>query len=131
MALLHPLFCDKVASATSATMILFTSATAAMSFILFGLLPFDYGLALLVFGFISTCVGQVVCYYGVVWGGGSCTSTVVTLTCVPPYIPLCVVVLPGGSSLHGSNVQPPKLDYSVYWPCCRCFFRHDEREMVI
>eukprot|EP01084_Bolivina_argentea_P262790 444547_1 len=53
------LFCDKVASSTSSTMILFTSFTAATSFIMFGLLPFDYGVLLLMLGFTSTFIGQM------------------------------------------------------------------------
>ncbi len=96
MVLLRLLFYDKVVSATSATMILFTSVTAATSFILFGLLPFDYGVVLLVCGFISTFAGQVVvmCYYDAVCGGGSCTSTAAAaLTCAPPYTPPPYVLL--------------------------------------
>jgi len=51
----HP----KVASATSACMIFFTSFTATTSFIVFGLLIFDYGIICLVIGFFSTLVGQI------------------------------------------------------------------------
>ena len=48
-----------VSSATSATMILFTSFTATTSFIVFGLLIPDYAIVCLIVGFISTYIGQV------------------------------------------------------------------------
>jgi uncharacterized membrane protein YfcA len=51
----HPL----VASATCATMILFTSFTATTSFMVYGELDYDYGAAFLVVGFLSTLVGQL------------------------------------------------------------------------
>lgn len=47
-----------VASATSACMIFFTSSTAVLSFMVFGLLTVDYAVAFLLVGFISTLVGQ-------------------------------------------------------------------------
>lgn len=49
-----------VASATSATMILFTTFTATTSFVAFGMLVWDYGLVCLVIGFLATFLGQVV-----------------------------------------------------------------------
>jgi uncharacterized membrane protein YfcA len=49
----------KVASASSATMILYTSATALTSFYVFGLLVMDYALPCLVIGTLVTAVGQV------------------------------------------------------------------------
>ena len=52
----HP----SVASATCATMILFTSVTATTSFIAYGELDYDYGAVFLVIGFLSTIVGQLV-----------------------------------------------------------------------
>jgi len=52
----HP----SVASATCATMILFTSVTATTSFIAYGELDYDYGVVFLVIGFLSTIVGQLV-----------------------------------------------------------------------
>ncbi len=70
-ALYFVLFRDKVASSTSSTMILFTSFTAATSFIMFGLLPFDYGVLLLVLGFMSTFVGQVWCAIMMWFGVGA------------------------------------------------------------
>lgn len=48
----------EVAAATSATMILFTSASASMVFLSFGVLPPDYGLCLGLVGAVSTAVGQ-------------------------------------------------------------------------
>jgi len=48
-----------VASATSAVMILYTSFSAATSFVVFGLLRYDYGFMLFVVGIICTAVGQV------------------------------------------------------------------------
>ena len=48
-----------VSSASSATMILFTSFTATTSFVVFGLLVFDYGVACLLVGFFATLVGQI------------------------------------------------------------------------
>merc|ERR1712174_39158 len=49
-----------VASATSACMILFTSLTATTSFIVFGLMIFDYSIACFIVGFVATYVGQVI-----------------------------------------------------------------------
>eukprot|EP00611_Tribonema_gayanum_P011064 TRINITY_DN21199_c0_g1_i1.p1 TRINITY_DN21199_c0_g1~~TRINITY_DN21199_c0_g1_i1.p1 ORF type:complete len:524 (+),score=113.26 TRINITY_DN21199_c0_g1_i1:90-1661(+) len=51
----HP----KVASATSACMILFTSFTATTSFMVFGLLRRDYAQLMFVVGLLATFVGQV------------------------------------------------------------------------
>lgn len=51
----HP----SVSSASSATMILFTSLTATTSYIVFGLLLVDYGILCLVVGFCATLVGQI------------------------------------------------------------------------
>jgi len=48
-----------VASATAATMILFTSSAATGSFAVFGLLEFGYGAVLFVLGFLCTTVGQI------------------------------------------------------------------------
>ena len=48
-----------VSSASSATMILFTSFTATTSFVVFGLLVFDYGVVCLLVGFFATLVGQI------------------------------------------------------------------------
>ena len=50
----------EVASGTSATMILFTSSTATISFVAFDMLRMDYGVACLVSGFIFTVFGQVI-----------------------------------------------------------------------
>jgi len=55
----HP----KVASASSATMIFFTSFTATTSFMVFGLLVPDYAFVCLFIGFTATYVGQIVLYY--------------------------------------------------------------------
>ena len=55
----HP----KVSSASSACMILFTSFTATTSFIVFGLLIYDYAIICLFVGFIATYVGQIGLYY--------------------------------------------------------------------
>ena len=52
----HP----KVASATSACMILFTSSTSTLCYYVFGFLKYDYAMFCLVLGFISTLVGQTV-----------------------------------------------------------------------
>jgi uncharacterized membrane protein YfcA len=51
----HP----KVSSATSACMILFTSFTASTSFVVFGLLVWDYALLSVIVGFLATFVGQI------------------------------------------------------------------------
>eukprot|EP00567_Pseudictyota_dubia_P002219 CAMPEP_0197465758 /NCGR_PEP_ID=MMETSP1175-20131217/64696_1 /TAXON_ID=1003142 /ORGANISM="Triceratium dubium, Strain CCMP147" /LENGTH=569 /DNA_ID=CAMNT_0043001779 /DNA_START=1846 /DNA_END=3555 /DNA_ORIENTATION=- len=50
----HP----SVASATSACMILFTSFTATTSFMVFGLLRYDYAVACVSIGFFATLLGQ-------------------------------------------------------------------------
>jgi uncharacterized membrane protein YfcA len=55
----HP----KVASASSACMILFTSFTATTSFVVFGLLIPDYAGICVVIGFCATFVGQVLLNY--------------------------------------------------------------------
>ena len=49
-----------VASATSATMILFTTFTATTSFLVYGMLIWDYGLGCLLIGFCATLMGQLV-----------------------------------------------------------------------
>mmetsp|Transcript_31940 Transcript_31940/g.57774 ORF Transcript_31940/g.57774 Transcript_31940/m.57774 type:complete len:312 (-) Transcript_31940:116-1051(-) len=48
-----------VSSASSACMILFTSFTATTSFVVFGLLIWDYAIVCLCIGFCATIVGQV------------------------------------------------------------------------
>ena len=48
-----------VSSASSACMILFTSFTATTSFVVFGLLIWDYSIVCLCIGFLATIVGQV------------------------------------------------------------------------
>lgn len=55
----HP----KVSSASSATMILFTSFTASTSFMVFGLLIPDYAIICLLIGFVATFGGQIALYY--------------------------------------------------------------------
>ncbi|EIE22493.1 hypothetical protein COCSUDRAFT_47913 [Coccomyxa subellipsoidea C-169] len=52
-----------VAAATSATMIMFTAASASVVYLSFGGIPFDYGLATFLVGLIFTMVGQVTCYW--------------------------------------------------------------------
>jgi uncharacterized membrane protein YfcA len=47
-------------AATAAFMILFTSAATTFQYLFLGLLPIDYGLWFMVFGFASSWVGQVV-----------------------------------------------------------------------
>lgn len=59
----------EVTSATSATMILFTSAAATVSYILFESLNVQYGIMVFILGFLNTLVGQkvlnkIVKYYG-------------------------------------------------------------------
>ena len=49
-----------VASATSACMILYTSTTATVSYMVFGLLNYGYAAACLVVGFVSTLAGQTI-----------------------------------------------------------------------
>lgn len=55
----HPV----VASATSATMILFTSITATTSYAIFGLLLPEYAIVCFFFGLIATFLGQVLLSY--------------------------------------------------------------------
>jgi uncharacterized membrane protein YfcA len=52
-----------VASATTASMILFTSFTATTSYVVFGLLVPDYAALCLVVGFFSTFAGQMCLMY--------------------------------------------------------------------
>jgi uncharacterized membrane protein YfcA len=47
-----------VASATSGAMILFTSATATLSYSIYGFLQYDYASACFAVGFISALMGQ-------------------------------------------------------------------------
>ena len=49
-----------VASATSAAMILFTSSTATMCYMIFGLLVYDYAIACFLVGFVATLAGQTI-----------------------------------------------------------------------
>lgn len=49
-----------VAAATSACMILYTSATASISYFVFGRLLVDYAVVGLVLGFVATVLGQTV-----------------------------------------------------------------------
>ena len=56
---IHP----AVASATSACMILFTSFTATTTFIVYGLLVFDYAAVCVLLGFLSTLLGQSIMNY--------------------------------------------------------------------
>ena len=52
----HP----QVASATSACMILYTTSTATVSFVLFGLMQMDYAVFLFFVGIFSTLIGQLI-----------------------------------------------------------------------
>lgn len=52
-----------VASATSATMILFTSTTATTSYMVFGLLLPQYAMVCFCFGFLATFLGQILLGY--------------------------------------------------------------------
>jgi uncharacterized membrane protein YfcA len=47
-----------VAAASTATMILFTCFTATTSFVVFGLLQWDYAVLCTIVGFVTTLVGQ-------------------------------------------------------------------------
>jgi len=53
-------FNSEVTAATGATMLLFTSTTSTIMYILFGLLNFEYAGALIPLGFCATIIGQVV-----------------------------------------------------------------------
>merc|ERR1712072_945282 len=48
-----------VAAATAATMILFTTSAATVSFAVFGLLEHEYGIALFILGIVCTVLGQL------------------------------------------------------------------------
>ena len=48
-----------VAAATSATMIIFTAASASVVFLSFGGIPFDYAITMFCAGFLITLMGQV------------------------------------------------------------------------
>lgn len=62
----HP----QVSSATSACMVLFTSATSTLTFIVFGCLRGDYATFCLLLGFLSTLLGQTVMSILLKWSGG-------------------------------------------------------------
>jgi len=51
-----------VASATAATMIVFTSTSASIVFLSFGNLPLNYAAAVFIVGIVFTMLGQVACY---------------------------------------------------------------------
>merc|ERR1711939_1085825 len=53
-------FVPDVAAATGATMLLFTSTTATIMYVLFDLLNFEYAYVLIPLGFCSTVIGQQV-----------------------------------------------------------------------
>eukprot|EP01025_Chloroclados_australasicus_P017665 TRINITY_DN1900_c0_g1_i2.p1 TRINITY_DN1900_c0_g1~~TRINITY_DN1900_c0_g1_i2.p1 ORF type:complete len:508 (+),score=63.41 TRINITY_DN1900_c0_g1_i2:934-2457(+) len=53
----------EVSVATSATMILFTAGTATTVYVSFGAVQEDYGIALGIFGFLLTLIGQYTMYY--------------------------------------------------------------------
>ena len=80
----HP----KVASATSACMILFTSSTSTLSYLIFGYLKYDYAIFCLILGFASTLVGQTVMSAVMKWSGqrssyiAFCIGGVVALSAV-------------------------------------------------
>ena len=48
-----------VGAASTAAMILFTAFAATTSFVVFGLLIYDYAFLLTIIGFVSTLVGQI------------------------------------------------------------------------
>ncbi|KAK9809348.1 hypothetical protein WJX73_008057 [Symbiochloris irregularis] len=52
-----------VASATAATMILFTAASASVVFLSFGGIPVDYAVAVFVLGLVVTLAGQTACWW--------------------------------------------------------------------
>ncbi|GAX10417.1 hypothetical protein FisN_21Lh114 [Fistulifera solaris] len=56
---IHP----AVSSASTACMILFTSFTATTSFVVFGLLVYDYAIICFIIGFLATLVGQIALSY--------------------------------------------------------------------
>lgn len=49
----------EVAAANAACMILFTSMTASLSFLIFGLLPLRWGMVFFLWGLLCTSLGQV------------------------------------------------------------------------
>merc|ERR1711968_99395 len=53
---IHP----QVSSATAATMIFFTTSTASVQFVIFGLMQIDYATFLFVLGLVATYAGQVI-----------------------------------------------------------------------
>eukprot|EP00617_Octactis_speculum_P026621 CAMPEP_0185769210 /NCGR_PEP_ID=MMETSP1174-20130828/53437_1 /TAXON_ID=35687 /ORGANISM="Dictyocha speculum, Strain CCMP1381" /LENGTH=495 /DNA_ID=CAMNT_0028454193 /DNA_START=17 /DNA_END=1504 /DNA_ORIENTATION=+ len=48
----------QVAAATTATMIVFTSAAACVTYVSFGMLRYDYGIPMFCLGFFTTLIGQ-------------------------------------------------------------------------
>lgn len=48
----------EVAAATTATMIVFTSAAACVTYVSFGMLRYDYGIPMFCLGFFTTLIGQ-------------------------------------------------------------------------
>jgi uncharacterized membrane protein YfcA len=62
LLLLHPTTMYQVAAATSATMILFTSASACLVFVRFGHILYDYAGVLVVLGFFVTLCSQLLTF---------------------------------------------------------------------
>jgi len=66
-----------VSSATAAFMILFTTASAASTYVVFGMLKYDYAVPLFFVGFVNTYIGQKVSLQNVkphtlpLWSGPS------------------------------------------------------------
>ena len=91
----HP----QVASATSACMVLFTSATSTLSFIIFGYLRSDYAAFCLVLGFFSTLLGQTAMSFLLSWSGGRnsyiafCVGGVVGISAVAMCVESVVAIL--------------------------------------
>ena len=79
----------KVAAATSATMILFTSASASVVFVSFGALPLDYGAALFGLGAASTAAGHLITS----WAARRLRSKTLIVELMAAFMALSAVVL--------------------------------------
>lgn len=98
----HP----KVAAATSATMILFTSFTATTSFMVFGLLQYDYAYVVTVIGFLATLIGQTVMNELIKKTGRN--SYIVYVIGIVVLVSACAMVLKVVFSVEKASVEKAK-----------------------
>ena len=106
---IHPL----VAAATSATMILFTSLTATISFITYGLLQYEYAIVLGTIGFVATLIGQTIMNILIKKSGR--TSYIVLAIGIVVFLSAILMVIKSFSSINKNlqGLNDSKAHYSL------------------